>query len=355
VLGLTLAELIMLVLFVLLLALASLMLRSDREKIALNDALKQTEEKIERTRREYAALADILAKLDDPAASREQKLHQLFEELEKSKTQFDTAQQEIASLARLVTDLESENGQLNAELQAAESTKAELEETVAQQAADLEAIAGIKPGETTQSIARALSAQHQLAQAIAGPSGEPSFDAAFDLTAALSSAITSLPPPIDPPALAADLKRFPGVKQELDSANRELDELRRRNRWYQESLGGRGVEMPSCWIAKSGKPEYIFDVTLGGQGLMIRTTELPHRVKDRGQLPVVTIADTGWVQPSQFLAATRPLFDLSVKEECRFFVRVIDQTPSHDKALYIKRLQTVEQHFYKFLVGNREL
>ena len=49
----------------------------------------------------------------------------------------------------------------------------------------------------------------------------------------------------------------------------------------------------------------------------------------------------------QFLDQTKPVYDWSVDEECRFFVRAFDMTAADQKELYKDRMRTLESHFYK--------
>lgn len=43
-----------------------------------------------------------------------------------------------------------------------------------------------------------------------------------------------------------------------------------------------------------------------------------------------------------------PLFDWSVAEKCKFFVRVFDLTQPHEKNVYKIHLRTVNKHFYHY-------
>lgn len=47
---------------------------------------------------------------------------------------------------------------------------------------------------------------------------------------------------------------------------------------------------------------------------------------------------------------SRAVFNWSVKEGCRFFVRVFDLTKDEEKMIYKRRLRTVGEHFYYFEV-----
>ena len=114
---------------------------------------------------------------------------------------------------------------------------------------------------------------------------------------------------------------------------------------------GKGTEVPSCWTCEDGTVEYIYDVKLTPTGLIVRETDLSHRVEERQNLPVQNIVLGQDISEDAFLAATSHLLEFSQSKECRFFVRVFDATGPTEKAIYKSRLKTVEARFYKFISG----
>ena len=80
-------------------------------------------------------------------------------------------------------------------------------------------------------------------------------------------------------------------------------------------------------------------------------TDLPRRSADRKNLPTDAIRLNEILSNRDFLSSTRPLYEWSENKQCRFFVRVEDDTLINEKAVYKDRLKTVERHFYKLLVG----
>jgi hypothetical protein len=322
VLGLTLAEVITLVLFVLLLALASLVLDHDREQAALAGELAKARE-------EALTLKTTLQQISSTSGIPEEELPDLFAELAQARERLDAVEHENTALKKALAE------------------QSDLIEAVAPY---VEAGAGGSPDK----VSRALAAQDQVARALAGATAEPDHEKAAQLIEALAKAIPGFPEPVDPRALIEDLSQSADRERAHETLERQLADLRQQNQWYQERLGGHGVEMPSCWFDSAGRTEYIFDVALGEPGLQLRPTNLPHREQDRAALPSVEVVTDGWLDPDAFLSVTRPLFEWSVEQECRFFVRAFDVTPHQEKELYKARLQTVEQHFYKLLVpGDR--
>jgi hypothetical protein len=110
---------------------------------------------------------------------------------------------------------------------------------------------------------------------------------------------------------------------------------------------GNGLVFPSCVPEENGKPPYVYDVTLRSDGLTARDNALPDMAKWASETAVIQFDID--VSPSTFEAMTTPLFEWSRRNQCRFFVRVFDATLPDQKAIYKNRLQTVEDHFYKFL------
>lgn len=111
---------------------------------------------------------------------------------------------------------------------------------------------------------------------------------------------------------------------------------------------GKGTEKPACWATPEGRPEYIFEITLSSGGMRIHDRKLPHRRAQQATLPLRGIAFDQVLAPNTFRAQTRPLFDWGEARGCRFFVIVVDGTGATEKALYKQRLWVMEEHFYKY-------
>jgi len=136
----------------------------------------------------------------------------------------------------------------------------------------------------------------------------------------------------------------------VSSTRNRLDEVEGRLRYAERQLQtlGRGTEWPACWADAAGKPEYIFDVALTSQSLFVKDTVPPHRRESFAALPVAGIPLGVDLTLAAFRDATRPLFQWSEKEHCRFFVRVFDTTGPTEKATYKLHLRTVGEHFYYY-------
>ena len=114
---------------------------------------------------------------------------------------------------------------------------------------------------------------------------------------------------------------------------------------------GRGTEMPACWANPgNGKPEYIFQIDLTSAGLIVHDQKLPHRVEDQAQLPIGEIQFETPLSREAFASQTNRILDWSRTNNCRFFVLVKDMTGSRDKDHYKGMLSALESKFYKLEV-----
>jgi len=109
---------------------------------------------------------------------------------------------------------------------------------------------------------------------------------------------------------------------------------------------GKGASYPPCWInPETLKPDYVFDIDMLDGGLRVRDAAPAHRRDEVAALPLAALTFEAVLSPGQFLTATRPLFQQSERDNCRHFVRVFDATSV--KSTYKQDLLTVESHFYK--------
>ncbi len=110
-----------------------------------------------------------------------------------------------------------------------------------------------------------------------------------------------------------------------------------------------GTLKPSCWQTPEGRSEYIFDVLMYQQTLVVHDRRLAHRTREEGLL---TLPAGGFDRPllgAAFQAAFLPVFEWGEARSCRFFVRVRDLTA--DKEGYKRMLISLESRFYRLEVG----
>ena len=136
------------------------------------------------------------------------------------------------------------------------------------------------------------------------------------------------------------------LADELNEARDRIDLLEAQAR----SLGGRGTDHPSCWYDRDGSPAYLFDVALLNDGFVIDIARAPEHGAERRSLPIDEIQLQRVISASEFRVQTRPvhLWSKEREPECRFFVRAFDRTAADQKELYKRRMQVLEEHFYKY-------
>lgn len=140
-------------------------------------------------------------------------------------------------------------------------------------------------------------------------------------------------------------KRLNNAEQALDQKQGLVANLQRTLERY-----GRGTEKPACWAdPETGKPRYIYDVGLTSGGLIVRHTATPPWAESRG-LPIDKIPYDRELKPEEFISEARPMFEWSEENECRFFVRAYDVTAVTEKAIYKRHMRFLESSFYKYEV-----
>jgi hypothetical protein len=114
---------------------------------------------------------------------------------------------------------------------------------------------------------------------------------------------------------------------------------------------GRGGDYPPCWVTPAGEIEYLFDIALNGSGsLSVTDVTPPARLVDRRALPIPPGLFSGPVSRARFLSDTQALLDLSRAKDCRFYVIARDRTGPTQKDLFKALLiNTVEARFYKVI------
>jgi sulfur transfer complex TusBCD TusB component (DsrH family) len=114
---------------------------------------------------------------------------------------------------------------------------------------------------------------------------------------------------------------------------------------------GRGGDFPPCWVTAGGEIQFLLRVTLnGGDTLSVVDITPPARLDDRRALPLGEALFAGPVSRGRFLAETQGLYDQSRAKGCRYYVVVSDRTGATQKELFKTLLFTVEAHFYKVIL-----
>jgi hypothetical protein len=152
----------------------------------------------------------------------------------------------------------------------------------------------------------------------------------------------------DPKSLPRQVKSCIDEKQALQG---EKQGLQGQLANVEKRYGGAGTVFPSCWVTATGGTEFVFNVDLlsgpDGGRLVIHDTGVPGHDEEKARL----FNGVQFNQPltySDFFDETRPFYDFGTQQQpqCRFFVRVSDQTAPQDKSTFKSLLLTTQKNFY---------
>jgi hypothetical protein len=309
-LGLTVAEAMLLILFALLLALGALLTRKDRDvaKLAVQLIEASSQRKLAETRAEV--LQAIVQNRPTDEFIRELVLAR---ELQARLEREEKALQEREKAIR-------ENVQLAEALKDATNPRQKLRE--------LAALGGRLEAEIAKLSPEAAKADH--------------FDLVPEGVALAEAASRTSNGP-------ADAKR---ALRDAERVTRENATLKGQVVRFRKELAqiGRGGEYPPCWVTETGDIQYILDIDMNGDGAFaVRDVTPPARLIDRRELSISSALFAGSVSPSNFTTLTLPLYRYGQNNNCRFVVIARDRTGPSQKDLFKNLLLTVEGHFYKSL------
>lgn len=313
VLGLTMAEIVILVLFCLLLALAAIF-SYHRDELVRRDAI------IEIQSTQLNAMEELgLVEVGDLALIQDLKAY--WEQYGPSDTSFRDyfsqlvlRVQELRDLRSRLEELVERSERLGDQLRAAEASSARMRAELAEVRAELE------------------SSRGQLEFLVAleiDPGREEDRRRVEEALAALELVETS----------GGDFRE---VVETLGRLQSEVGGLTRLVGYYERLFG-----FPPCWHDGDWRIDYTFDVTFTTNGFILRTVPQP-RHADHPVMPAVQAVTTGRELTSgQFATQTKPIYDWSVAHQCRFFVTVYDGTAEDEKRIFQERMRVLEGHFYK--------
>lgn len=142
------------------------------------------------------------------------------------------------------------------------------------------------------------------------------------------------------------------IAQELENAEQGISQKDGQIANMKRTLDrfGKGTEKPACWAdEETGKPIYIYNAGLTSDGIIVRHSATPPWAKAR-QLPIDAIPYDKNLSPREFIREAAPIFKWSEENECRFFVRAYDLTGPTEKKIYKRHTRYLESAFYKYEV-----
>jgi hypothetical protein len=106
-----------------------------------------------------------------------------------------------------------------------------------------------------------------------------------------------------------------------------------------------GFDLPPCWVDTKGKIQYIFDASLTDDGIYVENKTVAGREEDQEKLPLARAVYGEPLGPGDFASAFSPLLRWSNEHGCRFYVRLYDDMRDSDRAAYKELRGTVEGYF----------
>lgn len=309
VLGLTVAESMLLILFALLLALGWVLVKRDRTALQLQQRIAG----LEHEERLVQAKLDVISSIAQHRPTEE-----FFKELvqaREAQAQVKLEEQRLVERERATEKME----RLLGALQNSPDAKARLRDLAANGARLEQALAKVSKDAGKADPYDAIPEGVALAQAAKDAGRSPE-----ETRAMLRDAERS----------AREAATLKGQVVRLRSELRSV---------------GKGGDYPPCWITEKGEIQYLFDIALNGDGtLAVKDVTPPARLSDRRDLPIPQDLLQGLSSRGRFLAATEGLLALEKAKGCRFYVIARDRTSASQKDLFKSLLfNTVEARFYK--------
>jgi hypothetical protein len=115
---------------------------------------------------------------------------------------------------------------------------------------------------------------------------------------------------------------------------------------------GNGLDHPPCWAdSETGSIEYMFDVTILEDGVTFARGWPDSRNEQAIADPNIAGVIGLYNNNEEHLMKTTIIYEDSVKNSCRHFVRISDKAISKDA--FKKNLLAIEKHFYKKLTETK--
>jgi hypothetical protein len=297
VLGLTMAEALLLLIFLLMLILAIKLKGQSAEIVKLEQERTEAQSTL-------AAMQPMLDKL-----SQKQKFD-ITRDYVRMKQQLDLANARLKD-AKLSVDLINQATAALPDMKPEDAAKALLNEAVIGRQA-LDAAKKIAPDVAPEQAVQALLDSALIGQAVSKDSNSPQ--------QLLASAAT--------------------CHSDLQSCQNQTVYLNSR---LAAKTGG--FDLPPCWVDSNGKIQYIFDASLTDDGIEVDNNGIGTRAADQAKLPLGHVTYREPMSRGDFAEAFQPLLNWSNQHGCRFYVRLYDDMKTADRSEYKSLRGTVEGYF----------
>ena len=380
ILGLSLAELFLILIFLLLLVAISIVqfLEEEKEEIKeeFQDQLVFFREQVgdEITIEEFGELVEKTKQHQDALNENEilnQKNEQIRDELQQKDAKLEKAEVEIKAVKSELDEASKENEQLSAELEQAKNEIEELKSELAKEDQETEGIEEVKSAlaEANEENERLRAELEQAENEIEGLKSElakegQETEGIEEVKSALAEANKEKEQLID--ELGRKDEKFEEVMSELAEVNKENEKQKQVIGQYERAKIGQD---PPCWFVvipdadevdgKRHKHVKIFDVLIKDESFRVRWHDNSKitRVVDKGNESAIPPMNLTFLNrdlgEKHFTAIFSRFKEVGESKQiqsykCRFMVDVYDQTSSYNKDGYKYNLSVVENIFYKY-------
>lgn len=144
------------------------------------------------------------------------------------------------------------------------------------------------------------------------------------------------------------------LKNEIAKREEDYKELKVENSnliGQVENLSN-GLEFPPCWATADGRAQYTFIVSVKDDSLIV-TSVYPAERKNAYFQMMNSNYNNSEFSLNEFTQQLDVFYKdaISRKPECRYFVKVVDETSVGAKSEYKLGLQKIESIFYKYLMN----
>lgn len=113
-----------------------------------------------------------------------------------------------------------------------------------------------------------------------------------------------------------------------------------------EAKIGKNAAARACWVGPSSEAESLFEITLRDDHLEVRDLAPPTRARDAGFRLSRPLVRKGSLTAEEFRKATAPLLRTSVAQGCRYVVQMRDNTAPGSKEAYKMWRSLIEGYFF---------
>jgi hypothetical protein len=108
----------------------------------------------------------------------------------------------------------------------------------------------------------------------------------------------------------------------------ELDNCKSQVNFINDKLNSKegGRDKPPCWVDANNQIQYIFDATITDDGIILKDNKVKGKEEIQAKLPLKGISFGQPLKEGRFSSAVRPIFDWSEANNCRFYVRIFKRT-----------------------------